>query len=135
MLRAIRQISTSYKDIFPLGQPFKCLYGAHVLGDYIASSQRRPANPQPAGSGPDAEISSDDLSNSLARVMSLVVAAIADPEVLAQCGSDDLQVEFSFALLDCFMSLLEGTVSLPPDRPLPFRYLCYCVYICVYISC
>ncbi len=126
MLRAIRQISTSYKEIFPLGQPFKCLYGAHVLGDYVASSRHRPANPQPAGSRPNAESSPDDLSNSLARVMSLVVAAIADPEVLAQCGSHDLQVEFSSALLDCFISLLDGTVLLTSASPPP---------ICGYIQC
>ncbi len=107
ILRTIQQNSTAYKEIFPLGQPFKCLYGVHVLDEYLALSRRRTASSRLATLQIDMEGSSDTLPTSLTRGMTLVVAAIADPEVIARCGSHDLQIQLASSLLECFVCLLK----------------------------
>jgi ubiquitin carboxyl-terminal hydrolase 34 len=43
--------------------------------------------------------------------MSLVVMAISDPQVAAQCPNRELQIELVSALVELFVSLLGGNCS------------------------
>ena len=53
--------------------------------------------------------------------MSLVVMAISDPQVAAQCPNRELQIELGSALVELFVALLGGILQLQP-RPLPFTF-------------
>ncbi|KAK3692278.1 hypothetical protein B0T22DRAFT_9213 [Podospora appendiculata] len=127
ILKAIDNPSTSHKDIFPLGQPFKSLYAVHAVREYVTSQQRNASSRIPAQQGAT-EIPAHSYETALTKAMSLVVSAICDTEVVAQCPSRKLQIELSSSLVDCLLSLL--TDSLLPtsadqflDAPLLGRLL------------
>ncbi|KAK3333232.1 hypothetical protein B0T19DRAFT_354656 [Cercophora scortea] len=104
ILKAIDNPSTSHRDIFPLGQPFKSLYAVHALREYVASQQRNTSR-IPAQQGAT-EIPAHSNETALTKAMSIVVSAICDTEVIAQCPSRKLQLELSSSLVDCLLSLL-----------------------------
>ncbi|KAK4157923.1 hypothetical protein C8A00DRAFT_29151 [Chaetomidium leptoderma] len=106
VLGAIDDPSLSYIDTFPLGQPFKSLYAVHSLQEYLGSW-----GPRFAASTVDEQPCETDgyrspRAASLIRVMSLVVLAISDPQVVARCPNQALQIELGSALVELFVSLL-----------------------------
>jgi len=112
ILKSIDADSTSHKDIFSLGHPFKTLYAVHALREYLNTQRRKEA----VAEGVDEQNSSPTSARDagLTRVMSLVVAAISDPEVISQCPGRELQIDLSSSLMDCLLSLLIGE----PYRPI-----------------
>ncbi|KAH6712037.1 ubiquitin C-terminal hydrolase-like protein [Leptodontidium sp. MPI-SDFR-AT-0119] len=84
---------TAHTDIFPIGKPFKSLYAVHSLRQYIVQS--------PKG------IARDTI---LTRAISLIVAAISDPNVLDQCGSDDLKDVLPLHMIDCLLQFLKEPI-------------------------
>jgi hypothetical protein len=46
--------------------------------------------------------------------MALVVMAISDPQVADRCPNRELQTELCTALVELFVSLLEGKFASPP---------------------
>ncbi|KAK4252308.1 hypothetical protein C7999DRAFT_27033 [Corynascus novoguineensis] len=108
LLEAIGNDSVSYIDIFSLGHPFKSLYAVYALQEYLDSWRPRATAP---GEGklcqPDEESSSR--SASLLRALSLVVRAISDPQIVAQCSNKELRIELSSALVALFASLLKDS--------------------------
>jgi ubiquitin carboxyl-terminal hydrolase 34 len=109
LLEAISDPSVSYLDIFPIGQPFKSLYAVDALQEYLGSSR-----PRSAVVGEPSRTDDDRSPRlaSLARAMSLVVPAISDPQLVAQCPNQELQIELGSALIALFVSLLRD-----PDLP------------------
>ncbi|KAK3380099.1 hypothetical protein B0T24DRAFT_519847 [Lasiosphaeria ovina] len=107
ILKAIGNPSTSYQEFFPLGQAFKSLYAVHALREYLGTQRRRfsPGNFEEQEEYADGWPQS--YSASLIRAMSLLVPALSDPEVIAQCPSQELQMDVSSALVECFVALLK----------------------------
>ncbi|KAK3295943.1 uncharacterized protein B0H64DRAFT_417531 [Chaetomium fimeti] len=90
LLGAISDPSVSYLDIFPVGQPFKSLYAVDALQEYLGSW--RPKAAVVGGLTPTDDDYGPRLVSS-ARAMSLVVPAISDPHLVAQCPNQELQIE------------------------------------------
>ncbi|KAI1143859.1 hypothetical protein F5Y05DRAFT_8632 [Hypoxylon sp. FL0543] len=108
ILTAFESPTTSYRDVFPIGQPFKSLYALHALREYL--STRRLKYNVMQGSSQDCDVqekSATDQQDALARAISLIVAAICDPEVVERGSSEVLQLKLSLELVDNFVQLLK----------------------------
>jgi ubiquitin carboxyl-terminal hydrolase 34 len=93
--------------VFPLGEPFKCLYTIHALREYLSTRRLRSLAIRAQGTeGESRDIPGE--KEPLLKTMSLVVAAIEDPNVIGGCPTESLQRELSFRLLDTFVQLLTG---------------------------
>ena len=103
VLEAIDNTALSYTDTFPLGQPFKSLYAIHALHEHFGCWR-----PSDAALVVDEQAHSSLHAASLVRALSLVVMAISDPQVIAQCPTQELQIELGSALVQLFVSLLRG---------------------------
>ncbi|KAI2630709.1 hypothetical protein GGR54DRAFT_165232 [Hypoxylon sp. NC1633] len=112
ILTAFENPATSYRDVFPHGQPFKSLYALHALREYL-STRRLKSNVMQVSS-PESEMqakTADDQQDALVLAISLIVAAICDPEVVGRGSSEALQLKLSFELVDNFVQLLQETVD------------------------
>ncbi|KAI0840468.1 hypothetical protein F5Y06DRAFT_262834 [Hypoxylon sp. FL0890] len=112
ILTAFENPATSYRDVFPIGQPFKSLYALHALREYL--STRRLKNNVMQGSSQDCEIqekTANDQQDALAKAISLIVAAVCDPEVVERGSSEGLQLKLSLELVDNFVQLLKETTD------------------------
>ncbi|KAI5863136.1 hypothetical protein GGS23DRAFT_568448 [Durotheca rogersii] len=113
MLAAFEDPETSYRDIFPLGQPFKSLYALHALREYLNTRRLKSNVMQVSSQDHDSQLrSTTDRQDALARAMSLIVAAICDPEVVELGSSEALQLQLSLDLVDNFVQLLKEAVDL-----------------------
>ncbi|KAI1393729.1 uncharacterized protein F4822DRAFT_424192 [Hypoxylon trugodes] len=108
ILTAFENPATSYRDVFPLGQPFKSLYALHALREYL-STRRLKSNVMQL-SLQDGEVQAEgenDQQEALAKAMSLIIAAICDSEVVERGASESLQLRLSLELIDNFVQLLK----------------------------
>ncbi|KAL2271630.1 hypothetical protein VTJ83DRAFT_1001 [Remersonia thermophila] len=99
---AINDTSLSYVDTFPLGQPFKSLYAVHALLEHLGSWRRGSV-----ASASESQAPAVSRAEALVRAMDLVVQAILDPQVIARCPTQELQVELGSALLQLYSFLLK----------------------------
>ncbi|KAI0011823.1 hypothetical protein F4779DRAFT_571426 [Xylariaceae sp. FL0662B] len=112
VLAAFDDSSACYKDIFPLGQPFKSLYAIHALREYLGTRRLKSSVMQTSSQDVDGQQqTTDDQRDALVRAMSLIVAAICDPDVVEKCASEVMQIELSFQLVDGFVQLLKETMN------------------------
>ncbi|KAK9775074.1 hypothetical protein SCAR479_08348 [Seiridium cardinale] len=111
ILAAFESPDTSYLDVFPLGEPFKCLYTIHALREYLNTRRLRfqamQISPQISDSGQKVVPGQEDLF----KAMSLLVAAIEDLEVVGRCPTESLKMELSFHLVETFVQLLSDSVD------------------------
>lgn len=105
ILGAIRSPDVPHAEIFPSGQPLKSLYAVHVLREHM-TSQRKSQGAQSDGDQVGSEGPAAQYSAFLTRVMSLVVAAISDEEVLGQGPDPERQIDLTSALVDSFVRIL-----------------------------
>jgi len=113
ILRDFDSDTVSYSVIFPQGQPFKSLYAVHALRQHIVSQSHKVNQPRIIflRGITNVAISKGAIDETtLTRAVSLVVAAISDPNVLRDCASDELRDILALHLIDCFVQLLKGTV-------------------------
>ncbi|KAH8673876.1 ubiquitin c-terminal hydrolase [Xylariales sp. PMI_506] len=100
--------SASYRDVFPLGEPFKCLYTIHALREYLSTrrlkSQALQANAQNSDGQQKTAI---DQEEALLKALHLLTSAICDPDVVGRCPSEALQILLSFELVDNMLQLLK----------------------------
>ncbi|KAK2595575.1 hypothetical protein QQS21_006686 [Conoideocrella luteorostrata] len=103
--------TTSHRDIFLKGQPFKTLYAVHAIRDHIQAARDHTFR-----------VSTDTLVDSeilnsykqvLRKVLRLVVDAIADSEVLDEVPLE-LQLRIAGSLLQVFVKLVNETLKLSP---------------------
>ncbi|EWZ34942.1 hypothetical protein FOZG_12739 [Fusarium oxysporum Fo47] len=122
-MRLIGSETTSSKDIFPSGQPFKSLYAVHALIEYaetlLPSQLISHLNDATAGSGPDPVI----LPEALKTPISFIVQAISDEDIF-NGASVLLRLKLASTLLHAVRQFLDrvGTLrgSAPPQGlPLP----------------
>lgn len=104
ILESIGSPGASHTEIFPLGQPLKSLYAVHVLGEHLASQRKALTAQLDDGHTAEGEA---PFSRFLTGAMSLVVAAISDPEVVGRCPTPELQIDLSSALVDSFVRILQ----------------------------
>lgn len=95
LLNAFEDEATSWPDIFPRRQPFKCLYAVYALREYLRPRAR------------DDKVADGRM---FARSLGLIVSAIINPEVLDSCESDDLRSLLAQTLVDCFIQLLREPI-------------------------
>ncbi|GAB1320503.1 USP domain-containing protein [Madurella fahalii] len=107
VLESIDSPSLSYLETFPLGQPFKSLYAVHALHEYLDSQRRTSTISVVDKQDDEADWWPSQRAASLVRAMSLVVPAVSDPQVAAQCPSHELQIELASALVELLVSLLK----------------------------
>lgn len=94
LLVAFEDDTTAWTEIFPLGQPFKCLYAVFALRETLEARMRE--------GKPDGRL--------LSRSLSLIVSAITNQEVLDSCGNEDLRSHLAHALVECLMQLLREPI-------------------------
>ncbi|KAL5613580.1 hypothetical protein FOVSG1_002643 [Fusarium oxysporum f. sp. vasinfectum] len=122
-MRLIGSETTSSKDIFPSGQPFKSLYAVHALIEYaetlLPSQLISHLNDVTTGSGSDPVI----LPEALKTPISFIVQAISDEDIF-NGASVLLRLKLASTLLHAVRQFLDrvGTLrgSVPPQGlPLP----------------
>jgi ubiquitin carboxyl-terminal hydrolase 34 len=62
----------------------------------------------PAHGAETQKSSTSDQQDAVAKAMSLIVAAICDPNVIDQCSNEDLRLQLGLELVDHFVQLLKG---------------------------
>ncbi|KAI0887252.1 uncharacterized protein GGS22DRAFT_106755 [Annulohypoxylon maeteangense] len=110
ILTTFEDPTTSYRDVFPLGQPFKSLYALHALREYLSTRQLKSNVMQVSSPDGESQVNTaNDRQDALVRAISLIVAAICDPEVVERGSSEGLQLKLSLELVDNFVQLLKET--------------------------
>ncbi|KAI0480668.1 ubiquitin carboxyl-terminal hydrolase [Xylariaceae sp. FL0804] len=103
----------SYRDVFPLGQPFKSLYAIHALREFLSTQRLQSSVVQSSTQDrEDRRKSVDDQENAMVKAMSLIVGAIRDPKVVEECRNDELRLLLSYQLVDSFVQLLKENMEL-----------------------
>ncbi|KAI1464645.1 uncharacterized protein F4812DRAFT_149220 [Daldinia caldariorum] len=112
ILTAFEDPATSYRDVFPLGQPFKSLYALHALREYLSTRRLKSNVMQVSSQDCEAHLKSvNDHQDASAKAMSLVIAAICDYEVLERGSSEALKLKLSLELVDNYIHLLEEIID------------------------
>lgn len=84
----------SYKEVFPLGRPFKSLYAIYALREYIRTQlQHGTVN-----------------EGALTRSTKLIVSALSDPDVLKQCPEGELRDSLALHLIDSLVMFLKEPI-------------------------
>ncbi|KAI1096295.1 hypothetical protein F5B19DRAFT_140898 [Rostrohypoxylon terebratum] len=110
ILTAFENPATSYRDVFPLGQPFKSLYALHALREYLSTRQLKSNVMQVSSPVGESQVdTANDRQDALVRALSLITAAICDHEAVEQSSSEGLQLKLSLELVDNFVQLLKET--------------------------
>lgn len=95
------ETQTSYTDIFPFGQPYKCLYAIHCLREFINGQSQKGSVSEGA----------------LTRAISLIVAAVSNSDILEHCTVGDLRDYLALHLIECLVQFLKEPV--PPSAIAP----------------
>lgn len=100
ILDLLTKNTTSYLDIFPIGQPLKSLYALYAIGEYL--------NPLSPLANPSDESGGYDCA--LRRILKLVVSAISDRKVIDSGSGAILKAKLASRLVRQFARILTGTV-------------------------
>ncbi|PKS12676.1 hypothetical protein jhhlp_000884 [Lomentospora prolificans] len=103
ILEVLDSNSTPYLELFPLGQPFKCLYAIYALVEYTDAARRRRKTSLPSFEG---DGTSNPYKEAMERVLMLIFAAISDPDVIDKCPTGHLKSQLSLQLMNCLVDLL-----------------------------
>ncbi|TEA16209.1 Ubiquitin carboxyl-terminal hydrolase 34 [Colletotrichum sidae] len=111
MTAAFDSADTPYRQVFPPGQPFKSLYALYAMKEYINTATHRLKEAASIPSD-DERAAPEAYLEALMRVRRLIVAAVADPEIIESGGSDHLKNRLGFILMYTYMlSLKEPPVA------------------------
>jgi ubiquitin carboxyl-terminal hydrolase 34 len=118
-LPTLFEVDTLHSEIFPAGQPFKCLYAIHALREYILEQSRKvgcSCITWPEITTHRSQGTANDAA--LTRAISLIVSAISDQDVLLQCATDDLRDYLALQMITCLVDFLRGIHVTPINRAL-----------------
>ncbi|KAL6697684.1 hypothetical protein J3F84DRAFT_293406 [Trichoderma pleuroticola] len=102
---------TVYTDLFPSGQPYKCLYAVQAFFKYIESVRLAESNSDEAGGEKDRGFSQVSYREILRTSSSLIAQAMSDESLLDQMNPA-LQIEIMGALMHTFAQLLRSARAL-----------------------
>lgn len=108
ILDLLTKDTTTYRDIFPIGQPLKSLYALYAIGEYL-----NPLSPLASASEEDSCYDS-----ALQRILTLVVSAISDHEVIDSGSGAMLKAKLASRLVRQFAKILTGIVCYFPFHKL-----------------
>ncbi|KAI0187692.1 ubiquitin carboxyl-terminal hydrolase [Xylaria flabelliformis] len=111
ILAAFESPSTSTRDIFPLGQPFKCLYAIHALREYLNTRRLKTTIHASSREATTEQQLRNDQQYAVAKAISLIIAAICDPDVIGQCSNMDIRLQLSLELVENFAQLLKESIE------------------------
>lgn len=114
IIAAFESSNTSSRDVFPVAQPFKSLYAIYALREYLHT--RRLKNSVMYASSHEATTQqqlTNDHQDAVAKAISLIVAAICDPDIIDQCSNEEMRMQLSLELADTLVQLLKG-MEYPP---------------------
>ncbi|KAI1752847.1 hypothetical protein F4782DRAFT_546176 [Xylaria castorea] len=111
ILAAFESPRTSPREIFPLGQPFKCLYAIHALREYLNTRRLKKTMHASSREATTEQQLRDDQQYAVAKAISLIIAAICDPDVIGQCFNVDMRLQLSLELVDTFAQLLKESIE------------------------
>ncbi|KAH6687235.1 ubiquitin carboxyl-terminal hydrolase [Plectosphaerella plurivora] len=108
-LELIDSPTSSHHDIFPKGEPYKCLYAVYTLDQYLNTAQKRIVLLSGGARDEDAITAA---KNALARAWALVVDAVSDADLLS--GSEDVlpKYQLSETLMQLHLRVLNDSVVL-----------------------
>lgn len=95
ILNLLAKETTTYEDVFPVGQPLKSLYALYAIQKYLASLS-------PMNAPSDSGIYGDALQ----RILKLVIAAISDPEVIDSGSGVILKAKLAARLVQQYGAIL-----------------------------
>ncbi|KAI0405732.1 hypothetical protein F4802DRAFT_169466 [Xylaria palmicola] len=110
ILAAFESSDTSPRDIFPLNQPFKSLYAIHALREYLHTRRLKNNMHTPSPEAMEQQLK-DDQQDAAMKAVSLIVAAICDPDVIDQCSNEDIRLQLGLELVDTFVHLLKESTE------------------------
>ncbi|KAK7940914.1 ubiquitin c-terminal hydrolase [Apiospora aurea] len=113
-LQAFEDGTATSEDIFPLGQPFKCLYAIHALREYLSTRRLKAQVSQV--SEPDTDAHKRvvlDQNEALLKAASLVVTAICNTEVIGRCENETIRILLTLHLVDNLVQLLKESSAAP----------------------
>lgn len=105
-METIDNSNTGHEQIFPKDQPYKCLYAAFALSQYLESSRREVEGP--VGSASTVTVSGTQFSKALSRTRFLTVAALSDDELVDSGLADLLTVKLCSALMTVYLGAIRG---------------------------
>ncbi|KAI1743518.1 hypothetical protein F4680DRAFT_347067 [Xylaria scruposa] len=111
ILAAFESPSTSPRDIFPLGQPFKCLYAIHALREYLSTRRLKTTMHASSREATTEQQLGNEQQYAVAKAIALIIAAICDPDVIGQCSNVDIRLQLSLELVDNFAQLLKESIE------------------------
>jgi ubiquitin carboxyl-terminal hydrolase 34 len=94
LIDAFENDTASLADIFPLGQPFKCLYAVYALREHLKEEAR------------DGSINAATLSMSLG----LIVSAITNEAILESLTNEDLRSFLAQTLIESLIQILREPI-------------------------
>lgn len=106
ILKLIDEPSATHRDIFPADQPFKSKYSVYALHVYLTLGDQGVATHRHAVVPGDND-STSTYSKSLLRGLHIVVGAISDENLTRDWPSHEMQLEWIFSLVECFMLILQ----------------------------
>ncbi|KAH8686753.1 hypothetical protein BGZ61DRAFT_45221 [Ilyonectria robusta] len=147
ILKSIDSDGSSYRDVFPPGQPYKSLYAVHALLQYTEAALHGRVNSERGACDGTEDRPSQPVSYAQAvkTSLSLIVQAISDEDVLDR-ASLGLRLKLSSALIHAFMrfadrldtpkgsfkmaniviptpdrlvNILENATAIPDESPMP----------------
>ncbi|KAK8049930.1 Ubiquitin carboxyl-terminal hydrolase [Apiospora phragmitis] len=113
-LQAFEDGTATSEDMFPLGQPFKCLYAIHALREYLSTRRLKAQVSQV--SEPDTDAHKRvvlDQSEALLKAASLVVTVICNTEVIGRCANETIRIMLTLHLVDNLVQLLKESSTVP----------------------
>ncbi|KAK3504714.1 hypothetical protein B0T13DRAFT_14009 [Neurospora crassa] len=106
ILKLIDDPSTTHQDIFPTNQPFKSKYSVYALREYlIPRTDGIPTHRCESITGHEDSTSSH--SKALLRGLRIVVGAISDRDLTRNWPSHEMQLDWIFPLVECFVLILQ----------------------------
>lgn len=107
-LDAFDQPATLYRDVFNIGQPYKCLYVIYALMEYLKLRTTQTVSHQPDGHGDDQQNLTVYQEPAVKQALSIIVGAVCDPDVTERCSAAHMRIFLGSQLVAGLARVLRG---------------------------
>lgn len=107
ILCTLESETTTYQDVFPVGQPLKSLYALHAIREYLSAQSAL------------AKLKQEKIlyDGALRRVLGLVAFAISDRAVIDDSTGAELRAALATRLVEQLLAIVRGKKSSPWPAP------------------